>query len=95
MRLREGIYHQRGEVIMPPELLGYQYEEEKNKGGATALAGLPLYLDLAHVMGLSASVQRHVKVREGSQEYTDSQKEEEVAALDVDATLWRPASRRR
>jgi hypothetical protein len=64
MLLKGNIYHQRGESIMPQELLSYHYEEEKNKAGATALAGLPIYLDLVHFMGLSASVQHHIKVRE-------------------------------
>ena len=39
----------------------------------TALAGLPLYLDLAQVMGLSKSIQKHLKIRENSQGWTDSQ----------------------
>jgi len=73
MLVKGNIYRQRGESILPQELLSYQYEEEKNKAGATALAGLPVYLDLAQVMGFSASGGRHVKVREGSRGYTDSQ----------------------
>jgi len=39
----------------------------------TALAGLPAYLDLAKVIGLSKSIQKHLKVREGGQGWTDSQ----------------------
>jgi hypothetical protein len=39
----------------------------------TALAGLPVYLDLARVLGLSESVQKYVRVREGTQGYTDAQ----------------------
>jgi len=39
----------------------------------TALAGLPLYLDLAKVLGLSQSIQKHLKIRENSQGWTDSQ----------------------
>jgi hypothetical protein len=38
----------------------------------TALAGLPVYLDLAHVMGLSKSVERHLAVRAGYG-WTDAQ----------------------
>lgn len=33
--------------------LPYKYEEEKNAAGMTALAGLPVYLDLASVLGLA------------------------------------------
>ena len=32
--------------------LPYKYEEEKQASGMTALAGLPVYMDLASVMGL-------------------------------------------
>ncbi len=39
----------------------------------TTLTGLPLYLDLAQVMGLSKSIQKHLKIRENSQGWTDSQ----------------------
>ena len=39
----------------------------------TALAGLPVYLDLAEVIGLSKSIQKHLKIRENSQGWTDSQ----------------------
>ncbi len=37
------------------------------------MAGLPLYLDLAEVIGLSKSIQKHLKLRKGSQGWTDSQ----------------------
>ena len=39
----------------------------------TALGGLPVYLDLVHVIGLSKSIQKHLKIREGSQGWADSQ----------------------
>ena len=39
----------------------------------TALAGLPLYLDLAWVTGLVESTRRHLKLREGQQGWTDAQ----------------------
>jgi len=39
----------------------------------TALAGLPLYLDLAWVTGLVESIRRHVKLREGQQGWADAQ----------------------
>ena len=57
---------------MAQGLLPFLYVEEK-KTGATALAGLPVYLELAQVIGLSKSVQKHLKVREGGQGWTDSQ----------------------
>jgi len=39
----------------------------------TAFGGLPTYLDLAHVVGLSKSVEQHIGVRRNSQGWTDSQ----------------------
>ena len=58
---------------MTQGVLPFKYEEEKTQSGTTALAGLPIYLDLAKVLGLSQSIQKHLKVREGSQGWTDSQ----------------------
>jgi hypothetical protein len=51
----------------------FQYLEDNKTTGMTALAGLPIYLELAYVAGLSQSIQRHVKLREGKQGWTDSQ----------------------
>ena len=58
---------------MTQGVLPFKYEEEKTESGMTALAGLPLYLDLAKVLGLSQSIQKHLKIRENSQGWTDSQ----------------------
>jgi len=58
---------------MAQGVLPFKYEAEKKTTGMTALAGLPAYLDLAKVIGLSKSIQRHLKVREGGQGWTDSQ----------------------
>jgi len=58
---------------MAQGLLPFKYEQETKDTGMTALAGLPLYMDLAQVIGLSKSVQKHLKVREGGQGWTDSQ----------------------
>jgi len=58
---------------MTQGVLPFKYEEEKTQNGMTALAGLPVYLDLAKVIGLSKSIQKHIKVRENSQGWTDSQ----------------------
>src|SRR5512135_791185 len=65
-------YHQRGASIMPQGILPYKYEEEKKAGGMTALAGLPLYLDLAFALGFPARIERHLTLRP-SQGWTDSQ----------------------
>jgi hypothetical protein len=53
--------------------LPFKYEKQRQFGGMTALAGLPVYLDLAHVMGLSGSVERHLAVRAGGRGWTDAQ----------------------
>ncbi len=53
-------------------VLGFQYEGEERVGGMTALAGLPVYLDLFAAMGLSRSIGRHVGVRP-AQGWTDAQ----------------------
>jgi hypothetical protein len=58
---------------MTQDILPFKYEEEKTESGATALAGLPVYLDLAKVLGLSESIQKHLKIRENSQGWTDVQ----------------------
>jgi hypothetical protein len=56
-------YHQRGVTIMAQGVLPFKYEKEKTNTGMTALAGLPVYLDLAKVIGLSKSIEKHLKVR--------------------------------
>lgn len=48
---------------MPQGVLPYKYEEEKTGSGMTALAGLPIYLDLASVIDLGASIARHLHVK--------------------------------
>ena len=58
---------------MAQGILPFKYESEKKTTGLTALGGLPAYLDLAQVIGLSKSVQKHLKVRSGSQGWTDAQ----------------------
>ncbi|MCH9045239.1 MAG: IS1380 family transposase [SAR324 cluster bacterium] len=57
---------------MAQGVLGFQYEGEERAGGMTALAGLPVYLDLFAAMGLSRSIGRHVRVRP-TQGWTDAQ----------------------
>jgi hypothetical protein len=58
---------------MKQGILPFRYEEELKPTRMTALTGLPLYMDLAHVMGLYKSIQKHLKVRKGAQGWTDSQ----------------------
>jgi len=58
---------------MTQGVLPFKYEQEKNNTGMTALAGLPIYLDLAKVIGLSKSIQKHLKIRADSQGWTDVQ----------------------
>jgi hypothetical protein len=58
---------------MAQGVLPFKYEAEKKTTGMTALAGLPAYLDLAKVIGLSKSIRKHLKVRESGQGWTDSQ----------------------
>ncbi len=58
---------------MAQGILPFKYETEKNTTGMTALAGLPVYLDLARVVGLSKSIEKNLKVRKCGQGWTDSQ----------------------
>jgi hypothetical protein len=58
---------------MAQGILPFKYETEKKTTGMTALAGLPVYLDLARVIGLSKSIEKHLKVRTGGQGWTDSE----------------------
>ena len=44
----------------------------------TALAGLPAYLELAFVAGMADSIEKNLRVREGSQGWTDT---EQILAL--------------
>ncbi|MFZ4441602.1 MAG: IS1380 family transposase [Syntrophales bacterium] len=56
---------------MAQGILPFKYEEEKKDTGLTGLAGLPVYLDLATVMGLSEIIERHLHIKQ--QGWTDSQ----------------------
>jgi len=73
MCLQTKIHHQRGETIMSQGVLSFNYEEEKSKAGMTALGGLPVYMDMTHVMGLSRSTSEHIGIRRGRQGWTDAQ----------------------
>ncbi|MBN1829321.1 MAG: transposase, partial [Deltaproteobacteria bacterium] len=56
---------------MSQGILGFKYEEEKHDTGMTGLAGLPLYLDLVHAMGLSELIGHHLQVKQRG--WTDAQ----------------------
>jgi hypothetical protein len=58
---------------MAQTILPFQYEVEKKPAGMTALAGLPTYLEFAHVMGLRRLISDHVQARQGDQGWTDDQ----------------------
>jgi hypothetical protein len=56
---------------MAQGVLGFKYEEEKHGMGLTGLAGLPVYLDLVHAMGLPELIGRHLEVKQRG--WTDAQ----------------------
>lgn len=56
---------------MAQGVLPFKYEEEKMATGMTGLSGLPVYLDLAFVMGLSEMIGNHLHVKERG--WTDAQ----------------------
>jgi len=58
---------------MPQGVLPFKYECEQTSSGLTALAGLPLYLDLARVAGLAGSLNKHLGVRAQGQGWSDSE----------------------
>ena len=58
---------------MKQGLLAFQYEQEKGSTGMTGLSGLMTYVELMHAAGLRSSVERHVRLRECGQGWTDSQ----------------------
>lgn len=65
--------HQRGEKLVSQELLPFKYEQERSEAGMTGLGGLPLYLELAAAVKLGEVIERHLRVREGGQGWTDSE----------------------
>ena len=58
---------------MKQGLLAFQYEQEKGSTGMTGLSGLLTYVELMDAAGLRSSVERHVRLRECGQGWTDSQ----------------------
>jgi len=55
---------------MAQGILPFKYEISESNAGMTALAGLPTFFELAFVLGMAASIAKHVKVR-GTQGWTD------------------------
>ena len=49
----------------------------------TAMGGLPIYLDLAKVIGLSKSIEKHLKIRENKQGWTDTQMVLSIVMLNI------------
>lgn len=59
---------------MQQGVLSFQYQVEKSSAGLTALAGLPVYLDLLRAAGLQESITQHVQLRgAGTQGWTDTE----------------------
>jgi len=59
---------------MAKSLLPFEYEVDPMNCGQTALAGLPAYLDLAAVCGLTDSIRRHLTINSNKQQgWTDEQ----------------------
>lgn len=58
---------------MPQGVLPFLYEVEKRASGMTALAGLPAYLEHAHVSGLTEAIDRHLRTRVDGRGWTDRQ----------------------
>jgi len=56
---------------MAQGVLSFKYEEEKRDTGMTALGGLPVYLDLAAVMGIAERLESHLHLKK--QGWTDAQ----------------------
>jgi hypothetical protein len=56
---------------MTQGILPFKYEEEKKESGLTSLSGLPVYLDLATVMGIGESIKRHLHIKQRG--WTDEQ----------------------
>jgi len=68
---------------MAQGILPFQYQEETTGVGTTALAGLPLYLELAHVLGIVGSIRQRLQVRNGSQGWTDVQVVMAIVLLNI------------
>jgi hypothetical protein len=54
-------------------LLPFEYKQESRKAGCTALAGLPLFLELACALGLWLSIRKNLNLCSDNQGWTDEQ----------------------
>lgn len=68
---------------MPQGYLPFKYQEEKNYTNMTAFAGLPTYLELAFVAGMADSICKNVKIRYGSQGWTDTEQILSLVLLNI------------
>jgi len=59
--------------VLAQGVLGFNYQSTEKKSGLTSLAGLPLYLEFAHVSGLIQAIRTHLTARDGTQGWTDAQ----------------------
>ncbi len=59
--------------VLPQELLTFQMVSDASLPGLTALGGLPLYLESAHMVCLRDSIHKHVRARRGRQGWVDAQ----------------------
>jgi hypothetical protein len=66
---------------MSQGVLGFKYEEEKQGTGMTGLAGLPMYLDLMHRVGLRKLIGRHLRIKERG--WLDAQVIESLMLLNI------------
>ena len=82
---------------MAQGLLPFQYEVERRSGGMTVAAGLPMYLEFAHVMGLRRLISEHVEARAGNQGWTDDQMIMALVPLNLagEGGAWRGLRRAR
>jgi post-segregation antitoxin (ccd killing protein) len=58
---------------MAQGVFDFHYLRETGQNGMTSLAGLPAWLELGQVLGLTEAIERHVRLRQASQGYSDRQ----------------------
>ncbi len=64
-------------------------QQESKEAGMTAMAGLPVYLDLASVLGVGDCIGAHVHVRGSDQGWTDEQAVLSLILLNLaGGTVW-------
>lgn len=62
-----------GDLIMTQGLFSINIEEEKREKNLTCLTGFLLYLELFEAIGLTALIDRHLKIKENRQGWRDAQ----------------------